>query len=95
LFIFATGFDSPRRILLNPPVLVVTCTLTFTDGRKVVGRIEAGAADRPYPIAYTGSIDLLEIKYPTGTVSDLIFLFDLVARTTSAKLTVQREGELV
>ncbi|MDB6017567.1 MAG: hypothetical protein JWR19_2056 [Pedosphaera sp.] len=74
-------------------MLTVACTLTYSDGQEVTGRIEARSPGVNYPITCTGSVDRLGTKCDTGTASDLELLFTLAARRTGAKFDISRTGQ--
>jgi|GEM_PF-5508231 hypothetical protein len=73
---------------------VVTCILKFADGQEVSGKIRQGDWSEDFPIVYEGAVDRLGIMHPRGRIEDLIFLFELGAKTTGATLIVCRSGDV-
>lgn len=71
----------------------LTCTLTFPDGRRVVGQIFASSREGHSPITYSGAVDLLPRTHGLGSATDLKALFKNLARETGAELSLEAVGQ--
>jgi len=69
------------------PVQVFTCTLKFPDGGEVSGRIRQVNARDSSPVIFVGDVDRLGLAQTRGTIRDLRFLFQEIAKTSGATLT--------
>ncbi|MDB6108309.1 MAG: hypothetical protein JWR69_59, partial [Pedosphaera sp.] len=74
-------------------MLIVTCTLTFPDGREATGSIKARSPGILYDITYAGAWDRLTLRPKRGTAWDLELIFKLVALGKGATFHVERTGE--
>jgi hypothetical protein len=70
---------------------MIKCTLKFSDGKQVSGRVLEDFGDgRLHPITYEGAVDRLHLMPKTGTAKELTFLFLRIAAMATAIFNVSR-----
>ena len=69
------------------PIQVFTCTLKFPDGGEVSGRIRQVNEHASSPVIFVGDVNRLGLAQTRGTIRDLRYLFQEIAKTSGATFT--------